>query len=640
MNLVLLLVFSSIVFKVILSDEVPKCCSAHEILSKNGSTFNCVPDLTRRLQINTNNTNHLETNPRNICYDVFEDNFVGLKDNTVETVTGRFFPKCCPLNTVYNTKLHSCVEKIVSNNNFINETFIKVGLKNCKIVADFDLEKDADFEYKLLDSSKKIRRTSLQDYSSFCVDKTESDSFVIRECQDGFDSCDNFRCIKKCCPDGQSFVNGPKCQDTYEHGINLTVLSKTVNNLEGNFAIVHNRTCSNIYLMREGKHNVTIHDNGSFTEWHSTGFRTENVADPISYCIEHTQKKNMNGYYMFHCFPEKPTALTKFEYRLWPFIMSCVFLVLTVVVYIIIKEWRKMFGKILVSYCIASFFVYVILTLGQLYTEPTSTDCQLRAFFLIFFAIAQFSWANVMSFEIWCTFGTTKIYLGTNYREAELRKFIFYSIYAWGTPLILTLITLLFSEWKVLPFAIQPYIGNVKCFFDVKQGNYAKFLFLNIPLLIIQIINMIFFVKTIIYCVKVRNEINKINDGRITHSKKKYNHDRERYNWLFLILKLSIVMGMSYIFEVVTAFFNMSELGTVPKYIEIVFDSFNALQGVLIFIIFICKKKILLNLAQKCTIFGIHYSPNTSSVRTHSSLTLNGVAMTTLGSQNNNQKLV
>lgn len=44
-------------------------------------------------------------------------------------------------------------------------------------------------------------------------------------------------------------------------------------------------------------------------------------------------------------------------------------------------------------------------------------------------------------------------------------------------------------------------------------------------------------------------------------------------------MKLSIIMGNSYVFEIVSAFFEMAKMGPILKYTEIIWDVVNALQG-------------------------------------------------------------
>ncbi|CAG9855505.1 unnamed protein product [Phyllotreta striolata] len=606
--LFLFLLFLRPSIEVRFSDDLPKCCDLDETVARTGDSYNCTGDSTRRRQISTRNLSALKTETAGECFDVLDDAFVkiDIKTGVSEIYDGDFFPKCCPMNSVYDSELHSCIESS-KYPDFINETFVKVGLPHCKIIHDFEIS-PALYRY----ASGNL------DKNSFCLDRNERGAFVLRRCQEGYDICRKMRCVKKCCPDGQSFVNSSKCVDTYSHGVNVSSLERFIEGSPNNYAIIHNRTCKQIYKMPSDA-NITVHKNGSFTELIDKTYKTEDVADANSYCIEHFSRKATSGYYFFHCFSESE-ELTKFDFSKWPLMLSCVFLLITIVVYVVIKEYKKMFGKILIHYCLASFILFALLLWNNLVENISSTNCQIISYVLILCALAQCTWANIMCFEIWCTFGTTKLYIGADHKEIEFRKFLTYSLYAWGVPLLLTLIIILFSQWKILPDAIQPYLAEEKCFFIEKQGNYAKYLFYSAPQLVIQMINVVFFIKTIAYCMKVKNEINKINDATKTYSARKYQHDKAR---LLLILKLSIVMGISYIFEIITSFFNMSDLGVGAKYVEIVLDTYNELQGVFIFIIFICKRKVIFGCLQK---FNIHIrrSQNSSSTRTQSTLTLNG----------------
>lgn len=208
---------------------------------------------------------------------------------------------------------------------------------------------------------------------------------------------------------------------------------------------------------------------------------------------------------------------------------------------------------------------------------------------IIFTSTASFAWLNVMCCDIWWTFGSTKQYVGVYQRRRDLKKLLYYLIYGWGMATLLTLIIFFFSEKNFLPYVIQPFVGSNVCFIERRPGNYGAIIFLRLPHFLIQLVNTVLFFKTILYCLRIKNEINKINDTTKNEKKSNFNKDKER---LSLILKLAIIMGVSYIFEVLSSFVEMSKMGTIPAYIEIILDIIICLQGVFIFIIFVCKKKI------------------------------------------------
>lgn len=129
------------------------------------------------------------------------------------------------------------------------------------------------------------------------------------------------------------------------------------------------------------------------------------------------------------------------------------------------------------------------------------------------------------------------------------------------------------------------------------SGNYGMFLFYSMPLIFMEIANLVFFVKTIVYCLKIKSEINRMNDNRISVKgrKKYYNLDKEQCvhmlwetqktvcNFIFffrliLILKLSVTMGISFVFEVVSSLVDFSA-NSQAEYVEIIWDTINCLQG-------------------------------------------------------------
>lgn len=129
--------------------------------------------------------------------------------------------------------------------------------------------------------------------------------------------------------------------------------------------------------MNEEKYHVTIDSKGVFSYYsNSTPLVLEDLDAMNSYCIEHAEKNDMSDYYIFKCFGD-PEPQVHFQYKFYAFILSCIFLVLTIAVYIILNEVRKVFGKILVLYCIAMLFESGTLAYAASAKTPDETDCQI-----------------------------------------------------------------------------------------------------------------------------------------------------------------------------------------------------------------------------------------------------------------------
>lgn len=189
--------------------SVEKCCASDEYMDVSNGTYTCVQDTTKRLGIIANIFNFIKIHSEGECVDFTRKNFFQFQFSggkiVQQTLKGeQFFPKCCPLGYIYNSKLHACSSVLNTNETFIESPFVRVGLPQCKLIVDH----------------KPTTPVNLSE--DFCVDNDENNELVRRECKRNLDECDSIRCAKKCCPDGQSFINGAKCLDSYVHGLNLS----------------------------------------------------------------------------------------------------------------------------------------------------------------------------------------------------------------------------------------------------------------------------------------------------------------------------------------------------------------------------------------------------------------------------------
>lgn len=146
------------------------------------------------------------------------------------------------------------------------------------------------------------------------------------------------------------------------------------------FALIHNRSCP-IYLYTDQDYNFTLDDRGIFHDYIEDGEVVKHVGNMNSYCIEHAKTPDSEGYYFFMCFPEIANE-EKFQYTVWPLALSCLFLALTILTYLILNETRKMFGKILVNYCSATLLQYATLTYASSQAIPTAIDCKVRGMYM------------------------------------------------------------------------------------------------------------------------------------------------------------------------------------------------------------------------------------------------------------------
>lgn len=224
-------------------------------------------------------------------------------------------------------------------------------------------------------------------------------------------------------------------------------------------------------------------------------------------------------------------------------------------------------------------------------------NCYILTIIVYFSFLAGFLWMNVISFDI------CKTFLSPNTPSHSGRTFLKYSAYAWGVALTFTLCAImvdqLASESKVAPgFADRG-------FWISKTGGLL--LFFVIPVEILFVFNLVMLVKSA-NSIRKQKKINKVatssvrsktstsssmtqkyelDEGKlhkiITDKVKKSLEDHaDDIEMLKLIVSLAILMGIPWIFSV---FINVSIV------FEYLFNIFNSLQGVFIFLAFDCRQK-------------------------------------------------
>ncbi|XP_026815188.1 G-protein coupled receptor Mth2-like [Rhopalosiphum maidis] len=310
------------------------------------------------------------------------------------------------------------------------------------------------------------------------------------------------------------------------------------------------------------------------------------IVAPNRFCLEQFSELNYQILAVV-CAPEKfeVSGGQNIFYTIG-MMLSLPFLFTTFLVYALIRDLQNLHGKSLMCHVATLLVGYTSLIIVQFVDDSVDkTWCIFLAYILQFSLIASFFWLNVMCFDLWWTFSGFRP-LGGNIREDESKKFIIYSIYAWGCALLISIITLGMEKLPYLPTgAIRPEFGVTKCWFD---SDLATLLYFYGPIGTLLFSNLLMFIHTAIVIVKHTRDAKVL---RGSESQKNVDHEKQRF---MLYLKLFIVMGVNWLAEIISWATSSGGLDAVWYVVNIG----NCLQGVLIFLIFVCKKRIL-NLLNK-----------------------------------------
>ncbi|KAF5271724.1 hypothetical protein FQA39_LY08047 [Lamprigera yunnana] len=342
----------------------------------------------------------------------------------------------------------------------------------------------------------------------------------------------------KCCSEGKNEVVKKVCKN----GSNITGIA-----------------CDRMYLVKSGEDKqFDIDLNGNLID-------EDGRIPPGRYCLT---KEGLSGNDIaLACFSE-PEEESEFFYvfRASCAVISVIFLLLTTVVYVLVPNLRDLQGKCVLHSITALALAMLLLCIMQFGVTLRKGVCEAVGYVTFISFLAAFAWVNTLSFHIWRTTVLPNMAGTTN------QWYCIYLVYAYGLPFIIVMSAIIGHHAP--GDHIKPGIGQTFCWFEGRDAVWAYFYG---PILFLLILNIIFFCWTIKKLWK---------DTRDLHSPTKIKS--LRYKCL-LYIKLFFVMGISWIFEVLSFAFDDKE--HFIHYVWMITDFINSIQGVLIFIILVVLRK-------------------------------------------------
>lgn len=266
-------------------------------------------------------------------------------------------------------------------------------------------------------------------------------------------------------------------------------------------------------------------------------------------------------------------------------VISAVFLAATLFVYCLVVELRDLLGCCLMcsvlALCVAQISTVVVQTASK---TLSPTVCVIVGIMMHFWYLSAFLWLNVICFNVFLTV-CRKNYLLKGH--SANRWFLVYSCYAWGLSLFVCALAVArdFSDGLQDSFLPKPDFGRARCWFS---GDDALIIFFYGPTSVVLGINVILF------CASASKlcSLSKSSEARAFQ--------------FTLYLKLFVLMGVTWIFEVISFFVQRETHGSSTNYIWLVFDLINIMQGLIIFIVFVCRRAVLIRVCE--VLCGVSYA--------------------------------
>lgn len=260
-------------------------------------------------------------------------------------------------------------------------------------------------------------------------------------------------------------------------------------------------------------------------------------------------------------------------------LISLPFLILTFIVYGSISELRNLHGKCLMSYIVAITILYIGLIVVNLANDwfiGGEFPCLLLGYLIYIGTHLCFFWLNVMCFVVHMAFKVEK----RTTRDDE-RQFKFFSCYAFGVPILMTFIVYFIDLTEFVPLDYRPEIGVNACF--VKTDPKApQMIYIHIPIAILLFINIVLYSITAYKVYKHRTM------KKISKNTKKMEDNKEIFTIYF---RLFLMNGATWMMESISFFTEPCHSSLLYRIFYIT-DILNCLQGIIIFILFVCKENV------------------------------------------------
>jgi len=280
--------------------------------------------------------------------------------------------------------------------------------------------------------------------------------------------------------------------------------------------------------------------------------------------------------------------------KLYPtcLLISAILILITIICYLTVGTMRKtLFAKITLGFLINVFICYTLLAieynhlLGDDYRDFLYTKvCKVLGYIIHHTFIALFFWMSAMAFNIAKSLSTMKIVRNS---KSSFKSFSMYFLFAQGIPLLFTIFIVLMDIFK--PNVPLPNVGEYSCFIgsEYVEGKSffttSVFFYYYLIVLVIITFNIICFLVTAFNLSRHWQAMKDIkttsgSDGRVEH--------------FTIIIKLSVIMGVPWILDVISAGLQYSSDSPRTYPVRVALDILNLLTGVLIFLSLICKPSV------------------------------------------------
>ncbi|XP_047476924.1 probable G-protein coupled receptor Mth-like 3 isoform X1 [Penaeus chinensis] len=421
--------------------------------------------------------------------------------------------------------------------------------------------------------------------SDYCVGPTADGGYAARTCHPNVEKiCTTETCVQKCCGDGEVVELASKScikRDVGGFSPEFRTLHGSPIPRPANILVIEKMpVCEFLVLLNpraKPKQEFYLLPSGTLYEpYYNEEFM------PGRYCLEYFVE--MSADVAFVCRePLSKAIIVKNHLQAAGLVVSCVFLSVTIVCHLAIKRLRDIQGLCLLCHMVSLLIADVVLFIGSQFSKEISkSHCVFNGFLLQYSFLATFFWLNVMCFDVWRVIkATVKLVPLRGILANDAKKFKLYCAYAWGVPLVVTLVTIamhFLPDEKVSDALLRPGFGLESCWFS---GDYELLSYFYGLVGLLFLLNMILLGHTLAMLFQAGGVFTHCC-SRKTSSLTAFN--RSHLDAFWQRFSLFCLMALCWVTEILS-------WKIYPQEMWIPTDFINSLQGFIVFVIFMRSRK-------------------------------------------------
>ncbi|XP_033164734.1 probable G-protein coupled receptor Mth-like 11 isoform X2 [Drosophila mauritiana] len=318
----------------------------------------------------------------------------------------------------------------------------------------------------------------------------------------------------------------------------------------------------------------TLFENGTLLRHYDNAFLSKQ-----DYCFQPRKSESGESYSVvpYNCViqPSMTMAYVK--------LASVVFMAMTIGTYLWLPLFHTIHGQCCTLYFLSLMVTFLLNVASTFGVFMDDLMCLVNGYAGYYAAMATFLWLSVISFDVWRRFG---LHPHREFCRSIGNTFLYYNLIVWSSAGILTLVILVVDQ--LFPYSSDcvsnfvPAVGVTSCW--ILTDGWSGMVYIYGPICIFILFNVTMFYLTI-RNIHVEKKLRpKVSRNYEDKAKSRNLASFGLYVYLF------VIMGGCWILDIM-AF--ICETQKIFKQFTNANDLINCSQGIIIFLLTICKKEVL-----------------------------------------------